>query len=62
MDQLKMYGGIALRHGLTYLSGIAMSKGIIDAKEADIAVGSLMTLAAIGLSVFSKYKAKKAAK
>lgn len=61
MDSLKMYGGIALRHGLTYLAGIAMAKGWVDAHEADVVVGSLMAVAAVGLSIFSKYKAKKVA-
>ena len=49
----EVYAGL-IRHTLTVVCGILVSKGVIDASNAEIAVGSLMGLIGVIWSVKSK--------
>jgi hypothetical protein len=50
-----MFSGI-LRHVLTIAAGGLVSKGVINANDAQMAVGAVVALAGIGWSVWSKRK------
>ncbi len=61
IDQLRLYGGVALRHALTYGSGILVYRGYVSAAEGEQMVSALMLLSGIGLSIAHKIKTQRQA-
>ena len=53
--------GIALRHGLTIAGGYVVSKGLVTADQFTQIAGAVTALAGVGLSVYQKRQAAKAA-
>ena len=49
-------GGI-IRHVLTALAGVLVTKGIVEAGQAEIIIGSLTGLAGVVWSIWQKKKA-----
>lgn len=43
-----------LRHVLTAGGGYLVAKGVVDAGNAELAVGALVTLGGVGWSIFEK--------
>ncbi|GHA66181.1 hypothetical protein GCM10009007_03300 [Formosimonas limnophila] len=50
--------GILVRHGLTILGGVLVSKGIIEAGDVEVIAGSGAAIVGVLLSVFNKRVAK----
>ena len=50
-----MFSGI-LRHVLTIAAGALVSRGVLNANDAQMAVGAVVALAGIGWSVWCKRK------
>lgn len=49
------------RHVLTAGGGALVAKGVLDPTSADMAVGAIVTLAGVLWSMWSKFRASKAA-
>ena len=46
--------GIVVRHGLTILGGIFVSKGVLEAGDVEVVAGSGAAIAGVLLSIFNK--------
>lgn len=53
---VQMLLGLLLRHGITFLAALLVSKGVTDGSGAEAISGGLTTAAAIGLSYLNKVK------
>lgn len=43
-----------VRHGLTFLGGIVVSKGLLDQQTAEAAAGAIVTLISVGWMIYSR--------
>ena len=58
-ENLRVYGGLGLRHALTYGAGLLAARGYFTSAEGEQAVSAVLVLIGIGLSIAQKFKSQK---